>query len=683
MGIFGSRKKVYVESMTMPLVEDTPNIVKQSLLTSIVHERPIAEDLNANLMNGLGSSLSLYYKYGKSKYYYGLPSGSVIAKYAYAETVELVIAAEIKSKISIDFSIFSSPSAELFATDYLIKVRGWVQNTGEISKPLNEGATTYGGSQFINDKTIRINYLANANYSEDITIEPIDLDSQYYHAGYYLVDSNGVVGSDLHWWFYPEASKKYDILTADYLQDSPYYPVVPLRYDNTDFTIDDDSERYKTSRKLLKKLKLDITELGLGVNGSPDIDQVDHAYIIMGISPDTKSKSGMKYLFEYFKHLEVNSAFSKVDYFNWLSFDIVQRGRQTPPMNVVTVKEEGLQYHIDMGYVYIDSKIVTGSIGKVKSVTTEIQLTPDEQYAEYSYNTSVFILRKQLNKTQYEEVIVFGLKHVDYIYKSHTIDTSLSDVMDKENEKNNFIIPLHSGVIDSMSFVYKTELAYEAIRIGFHSVEIKKLKWYQTGFFKIVAVIVSIAVTIYSLGTMSASLGAALGFAGSSAIIAGAVVYGVISIGVQYGFTLLVDILGIELAALLAIASAFLGYYKSGFIPTEALSAFQSGINAGLKQGIQNQFIDLQLEMDALELEMQVGQAELDKLAEEYNTERMVDPLRQYDSSTGLALPWETPEMYYNTRIHIGNMAAFSLMSVDSYVDGQLQLEGVTAHGGI
>ena len=44
---------------------------------------------------------------------------------------------------------------------------------------------------------------------------------------------------------------------------------------------------------------------------------------------------------------------------------------------------------------------------------------------------------------------------------------------------------------------------------------------------------------------------------------------------------------------------------------------------------------------------------------------------------------YENPEQYYTTRIHLGNMAHFSLRQIENYVANQLYLKGTSINRGI
>ncbi len=693
MGLF-SKKKTYVESLAMPLVEDTPNYVQQSVLTSVRGERPIAEDLISNVINGLGANLARYYKYGRDEYTYGLPEGTLNQNYVVPETVKNVLDVITTKDTYIDYCVFGSPNAGHFAEDFLENTRGWDRATNIVANPpfTPVGTVTLGSAEFTNSTTIKLTYNHGTNLNplvetEDITVPSVQLQDDYYHVSYFLYDAFGNVSTAREWWFYRMADNTYDVLNVVQSPSTAYYPVVPLRHNSVDLTVDDGSDRYNTSKKLLQKLDLRISELGDGLNSNPDVNDIDHAYVMMGVSTQTTAKAGKDYLYRYFKYLSTNSAFDSKDYSIWDSLPSDEKKARTPPMNKVVIREADISYHVELGYLYIVNTITTGSIGGLNAVDTQTLLNTRVEEADYAFETSELRIRKQVTATTYETLSVYGLKHINYVYGSHTIDTSLADAVnaatDPDDYSDGMIIPLNHSVLISMALTVRTELAYDAFKIVFNCITVLKLKWYQTEFFKFAAIIVSIALTIMSFGSAAASLTWAAGLVGASSAVVGAVVLGALLIGAKYGIAYLVDALGIESALLIAIVVAISYFIPSGYIDPSLLTVIQSGLTSGSQLAMDWEMTDIRNDYDALQREIEEAERELQELNEGLGTTGLVDPFAISNSTNGLALPNETPEQYYNTRIHFGNMASVAPLAVTNYVDNELHLEGLSVHYGI
>lgn len=698
MGLF-SKTKIYVESFSTPLVEEVPNLVQQSVLTSIRAERSITDDLIANTISGLGTNLKRYYRYGSEEYYYGVPSGSMNNEGASPTTVQNVISEEIGEDVLVDFSIYSTADGYYFALEYLLGTRGLNQTTLVVSNPPSgaQGETVFSYAKIVSTNQIELTYTDEFlnEFTETYAYSGSILeDAKYYHVGYYKYDANEEVDlSVIYYWFYSPDEGTYEVLEPYEEFDSNYFPVVPLRYNNADLTVDDGSERYNTSRRLLRQLKLSISELGSAVNANPDIGDIDHAYVLMGISPNTQIKAAQSYLYDFWKDKENNSTYDKEAYDQWNDRDEDFKLTAPPPINSLRISEAGTSYDVELGWLYIKSTLLTGVIepdAEPDDVNTEIIVRPQVTGQYYGYEDSSFIVRKQITANSYDEVEVRGLNHINYVYRSHTVDTSLANVVSAAQDEDDFsdgmLIPLDIRLVENLRVVDRTDLVNEAMRINFNCYVKQKLKWYETGLFSAIVAVVGIVLTIYTFGTASASMGAWLGLGtGLTAAVVGAIALGVITVGIKYGINYLVDELGVAAGVVFAIfASIALGSVggdQTGLAQT--LSALQSGIETGVNAYIDTEMSDIMDDYDALQREMNEYEEEMNQFYAETSTAFLIDPLGIPDSRSGLALPNETAEQYYTTRIHLGNLAPIDKAHIENYVDNMISLEGVATHMGI
>ncbi len=698
MGLF-SKTKIYVESFTTPLVEEVPNLVQQSVLTSIRGERNISDDLIANTISGLGTNLKRYYRYGAEEYFYGVPSGSMNDEGASPTTVQNVISEEIGEDVLVDFSVYSTADGYYFALEYLLGTRGLNQTTLVVSNPPSgaQGETVFSYAKIVSSNQIEITYTDSVfdEFTETYIYSGSILeDVDYYHVGYFKYDENEEVDTSVtYYWFYSPQEGTYEVLEPYSEFDSNYFPVVPLRYNNSDLTVDDGSERYKTSRRLLRQMKLSISQLGDAVNANPDIGDIDHAYVVMGVSPATEVVAAKKYLYDFFKDKETSSPYDKEAFDQWNDRENTFKAQSPPPINSLRISEAGIAYNVELGWLYIESTLKSGQIepdAKAGDVNTEIVVRPSTSNQYYSYDNSSFIVRKQINSTTYDEVEVRGLNHINYVYRSHTVDTSLANVVSSAADEDDFsdgmIIPLDIRLVENMRVVDRTDLVNEAMRINFNCYVKQKLKWYETGLFTAILAVVAIVITIYTFGTTSASMGAWLGLGtGVTAAVVGAIALGVITVGIRYGINYLVDELGVAAGVIFAIlASVALGSVGGDQSAlAQSLSALQSGIEVGVNAYLDTEMSDIMDSYDALQREMNEYEEEMNQFYADASTTFLIDPLAIPDSRSGLALPNESPEQYYTTRIHLGNMARIDKAHIENYVDNMITLEGVATHMGI
>lgn len=755
MGLF-SRTRIYVDSLSLKLVEDTPNYIRQSILTSIKTGRSIPEDIQINMANSLGAKLNHFYKYGRDKYYYGLPTGTLHGESASLGTVQGVIEREIGSPVFLNYCLYNNAMPYCFVEKYLLETRGFDFETGIISKPPPEWKDVkaliyldWETLEFIpttdGAKTatkVKAEYWYKApgterifRTTEDIAIGfSVQTDADYYHVQYQKQQDSQVITEDsypiitesgsmvigeqpapepdtnLYWWFYQTGSNKYPELEVPEKPDSPYMPVVPLRYAKKDLTLPEyrDTEAFKTSKRLLKKLRIDIDDLASGINGSKDKDKpdnnlkdIEHVYMMCGISTQTKSQAARQYMFAYWLDMFNISLVSIANYLAWQALPKKQRDRRPPPINAITIQEKGIAYDVQLGFLYIlqeqrigqledvdkDKKTFKLKVGQVK-ISNEIKPKSRPEKSRYGYETSVYILEKQLVAADtkagiegiYQRIEVHGIHHINFV-NGRAVSTTLKDAVDYNNDPKNdtkqrdgMLIPLSTRILQDIKLVDRTEIMYEAMRIMFQAQVKKKVKWYQTGFFKFFTIVVSIAITIASFGTMSGSIAWAAGLVGSSSAIVGAIVLGGIVLAATFGTVLALDLLGIDTGWVLAIISAVAFLIPGGFMNPALIGAIQSGIQLGTDFAIDAELSDIQREYDELRREQEEWQQELEEYNKDSSTNILIDPMIHSRSYTMIDLN-ETPEQYYNNRIHSGNAGPTMFKYIENFVPLQLDME--------
>lgn len=159
-----------------------------------------------------------------------------------------------------------------------------------------------------------------------------------------------------------------------------------------------------------------------------------------------------------------------------------------------------------------------------------------------------------------------GLKHTNWVYQGKSVELDAKDAL-TDTDESGFLFPIHYGTFQELSMVKQTQLAMESSYLMFNCYQIVKKKWYQTGFFKVVLAIIIVVITFYTggfgagtaglLGT-NATVGAAIGFSGLAAVIAGAVANMVAAIIVTKLITVAsVAILGEKVGMIVAAIASF------------------------------------------------------------------------------------------------------------------------------
>tara|TARA_R110002012_G_scaffold318308_1_gene536411 strand:- start:54723 stop:56834 length:2112 start_codon:yes stop_codon:yes gene_type:complete len=700
MGLF-SKTKTYIESSTIPLYEEVNDTVKQTVLNSVLQDKPIAEDLRTNLITGLGVKSLNYFKYGRDEFFFGLPEGNLELPYASASAVKTVLDSlnldGLSTPTVVAYNIYGKADASYFAHEHLTNNRDWDSSTNIVSAPnFNSlgNTVTFYSAEWITGSQIKINYL----YTDDDNLESeiitlgysVDINEFYYHVAYYF-------NTDLttkYFWYYSPSENLYSSLdvTETNVPASLYYPIVPIRRDNQDLADSalDNTELWQTSKKLLKRIDIDFQDLSEAIHENPDIDQVDHCFLTLGVNIQTENQNSLDYLFQYFTKLMNEGNYSSTDYTTWVAETNEYKNSNPPPLNVIKIEEtenssgQVGNYNTELGYLYIEDNIVTGSIGKKGYCESQTIINNLAVYNEYAYETSSIVFRKQITLTTYTEITVHGLKHVNYIYNDKHIDTTLEDSLDAVNDKNNFTIPLRYDAVRGMSAIKRTDLMKDAIRLNLHSVEKVKLKWYQTGIFKAIIIIVAAIITIAlggaDGGTILAAVVGAVGATTYLAILLVTIIYNAL---VSLAISKLIEIIGLEEAAILYLIYTIYSLSTGNLevLSSEFLISAVNGINTSVSLYLKAEYLEFQSESDKILKQQAEEQEELDKLMEAF-PKSYLDPLA-YADNMALISPEESPEQFYNNRIHVGNIGALALNEAYYYVKGQMQLPGVVNRKGL
>lgn len=682
MGLF-SKTKTYVESASSAMFTEGRSSTTQSVYGAITQDRSISDDLLTNALNGLGRKARQYYRYGDESYTYGLPEGTQIVKSANATAINAVLISTVDKTAKVVFSAFDRADPELFAREHLINTRGYSLDTNEVTNPpfTTSNTVTLYSCEWLSSTQILIKYLYDTTLNleeETITVPSVDIESFYYHVEY-LTDTSPDINL---YWFYKASLGTYETLNVNTNEfTSEYYPVVPIRRDNVDLTDPslEDTDLYKTSKRLLNKLGIDMVKLGEGVSENPDIDAVDHAYVNISAPIQSDSKFVQEYLYAYFLDLYENQTYDK-DYYE----AELGTSRNAPLLNRIIVSEEengspetGF-FNTELVFSYIESSIITGSIGKVGEVTRDTVVQGSIDMIFYKAEASHMLWNKQISDTEYRQLKVVGLNHINNIYGSKSIDTTLEDSLSSDND--DFNIMVNKRIVESFPMHKQNDIINDTVRICFNSVERVKLKWYQTTIFKAIIIIVAAVITVMSQGADGGSLFAkAVLITGATTFVVQLAIAIIINTLLSVLITKLADVVGLKNAAILAaIYTVYSIASGSGPVMTgDNLVTLASGISMSSNLYLKDQYATLANEYDQMKAEQEAEQAELDKLVEALPSS-LLDPMAflQLDNHIGFAN--ESPEDYYNTRIHTGNIGTLAFEEISRYVESNTSLEGVT-----
>jgi len=358
-----------------------------------------------------------------------------------------------------------------------------------------------------------------------------------------------------------------------------FFPFIPLRLDGLPIT-DVSFDFYDDCDKAYKKATgAELSSLLESIDDNPDIDDIDYCFLVFGVSVNTTENTGLKYIYNFLKQLipfqdtsvaeyaafvantAANTA-SDSAYNAWLSaqydsedvlfgeampttFDLEKPKISTLITNSNDVRVPGFDQRLE--WINIDETVHVG-LGKVGAVKGDVwweEGTPDtwielvggnDSGGTYTNNLSieneitVCYLYFQTGTNEYKKLTVRGLTHINYVYKTKAVITTLADALN-DTDESGFLVPLHSPTVRAMSLIDYTQLTLSDAYLVFNTYEVTKQKWYETNLFKIILVIVIIAATVVfapaagGILGLNASVGVSLGFTvgTTAALVAGAV----------------------------------------------------------------------------------------------------------------------------------------------------------------
>lgn len=625
-------------------------------------EHPHLPNLLEQMHNSLAVRLHQAYNYGRDFYTYGLPDGyTEVIGDASLQDIENAVEDSVGYPVDIEVSFAGEPEPTFFSEYYGWLNWGWLYSEQYFTKPPVNPNKFYKAtldSSAINDDTS----LTTVFDLGEGDLEPVlvrdciptpDQSKFFYHVRFSPKGSNN---PNHGYWIYEMGTGEYPALdTVDNInRDSPYLPIIPLRQDNQnmgpevdeegEFVRDADgnkivptTELYETSKKLCDLLDADFDELCRQVHSNPDVEGIDHAYLIMGIDIRSENKAGKGYLYQFFQDLAVRNP------------------------GITRLRIQDAYYNILITFDSVDYSTYTGSLTE----RTEI---------EYSGDTMT--LRRDNRDGTYGEVIVTNLLHTNYVYESHAVQTSLSGSADPDNY--NFVIPLNYELWkEGRALFDRYELVQESFKIIFNSYERRKLKWYETSIFKAIMIVIAIVVTIYSAGTFIAGLQSAYAATG----IQGAMTYAIQSIvlatAINYGFRALARVLPTEFVIAIAVFATALSLSSSlgitDFVDADVMLQYTNVSFEGVQESIQTDLIELQKEMEEFTDYTQELDDELASLEEELYDMSWFEVMNMNSKPEDIYL-YETPTEFYTRTIHAGNIGVSTLSAAENYVENALTL---------
>jgi small-conductance mechanosensitive channel len=510
-----------------------------------------------------------------------------------------------------------------------------------------------------------------------VDLSAYDGDQEFYQAKYHYT-SNGQV-TEGYWLYDPETgahTELNNVFTLEYTNPGTYFPVALFRSDDSEMTADSQmgTEAFKTTEKMLKYLNMDYKDIGDSLHENDDIKDIDQAVLMLGVPITGTNELEMEYLFEFFdNHLAKMPAGSAPAYSTGVS------RLNTTPDTSYAIDISDADFRITLSFDSITKKLGLGEgkIGDHGNVVEEVANDIVGVDMSFVAPTNARLIRRWVTETMYEEIRVVNPKLRYHIYKSKGAESSLDD--------ERLLIPLDYEVVRKINLLHREELYFRSMHFVFNSHVVQKTKWYQSGIFQAVMIVVAVVITVMTYGQGWQSLAAALAAGGAAAaaaawtILQGILWYVFKAMVFQFVLQELVEIIGIEVAFYLAIAAAMYGglkLYQNDMVlnaTAQNLLGGAMGLTSAAQTELKSMFEDYQSDVEEFNL-MQEGKfEELEEVNRELDSGIDLNPFT-FIGKEPMLLFGEDPDEYYARTIHSGNVGLESMNIVQNFVGISLRL---------
>lgn len=374
-----------------------------------------------------------------------------------------------------------------------------------------------------------------------------------------------------------------DALVQEVESYGQFYPMIPIRLDNKFLSeiSEEDVPNIVEIEEVVEKAYRKGTDGGRysklldELSDNEDLGDMDYIYVVYGVSLNVIDRSCRRYIYEFMKRLMISQTGGaniagtfademeayRVAYEAWEDWrdnpayppapEPELPPKPTLPQNELKIQNIGedgslnINYDIRLIWNYITETHGTGQ-GKPGAKKNQFWLEMIEPLAEddplYTGNdgflglisngtntTEIMRIWWQYEDNAYRYMDIAGLVHKNYVYEGKHVTITAKEALE-DGEESGFIIPLHYATYREMRLVDATQMGTACVFLVFNVYQKTKKKWWQSGFFQILFVIVVAIVSVVLTGGAGIGLlgshlavGGALGLSGMSAAIVGAV----------------------------------------------------------------------------------------------------------------------------------------------------------------
>lgn len=581
MGLFSGTTKIYVASSAFNLAGEhdarlkvIPNIMLQAVTRP--NGRSIGETLRDSLLGSTAMSQRRFFRWASTNYDLGMPTVAVSLD---QQVDPDLIRAELRTQLGltadevlfISAAVIDSADEQYWAEDYV--------NTNRPAALDDSWTPEY----------------KSATQTIEITFGPGDVESfaapadflwgigspqrRLLFVSYQIMTKDPVTqmvtagDAQLFTYGIGQGNATFDTLqSAASAPLAEFFPALPVWLNNASALEKPYADNLRLGYKRLSGGQK-IEDLVTQIETNESVGDMDHAFVVLGVSLNTKDRTGQLYMYEFFKEL-INVQASQnwatiaqagadkdaasTEFRRWLTahsmFNYTHPFYGLAAPNNVTAFESGKntlnltmpglsQFDMRLKWAEIVETQHLGNAGVIErtggtALPVGGMLVQHKDISAQSVswlkldgNNGKLEICHQLSKTRYRKITVYGLSHENRVYETKSVTITAKEALG-DLEESGFLVPLHHPTMRKMSLAKQAQLASANTYLIVNSYKVVKQKWWQTGIFKIFIVIAGIALAAFTGGgSLAASagilgtniaVGTLLGATGLTAVLVGA-----------------------------------------------------------------------------------------------------------------------------------------------------------------
>lgn len=582
MGLFSTRTKVYVASTVYNLAGDEnlrPNFMRATVLSGVLSKAKLSygDHLREALRSGPIARQRRFFNWAKASYTYGMPEAFLgadlpVSKSKVKAGLLPLLGLAANQSLRVVAAVVDDPDIHYWAEHWMRVNRPgildenwaaeWISASSSIQITSGATGTTVeallpGSSDLVwgiaerGRKLLYVHYrVATQNTSTKVVTEGAP---QLYT---YRMGTGNV---------------SFDSLVLSREPVAEFFPVLPLRLEKQSIREPAYASVFPNIKTGYRRLtNADINELLDQIEDNEDIDKIDSAYLVQGVSLNTKENEGRNYIYRFLRNLmewqdtqlgavpsfstgtATEELEATVSWTRWInagqSSDTTSEvyGAAAPvdqaqlysaaPYYELQVKSDDLpSADFRLRWCHMEESLHVGNCKRYDGNQTRSKAKVGDYWfvvgspvvrriAETrSYGDSDNIRWKgdsiqrvylfhQYAKHRYRKLTCIGLEHRNFVYGRHSVNVTAQEALE-DTEESGFIVPMHMPTLRELGAARGSQLVTASAYLVFNSYKKVKRRWYQTGIFGVILAIAGIALAAITGG---ASLGATAGLFGTN-----------------------------------------------------------------------------------------------------------------------------------------------------------------------